>query len=145
MDRRMLRHAMNYFYRRGATSLLCLDEVWKTYPFGLLFPAFSPFYEEFNAHIIQMNTAGLTIFWEHEELAKYGSTIEMNKKPDDLGPQVLTMEHLEVAFIACVIPMAVSILTFTIEVSILLSMNFARDLALLCSVRAFVKDYLPLF
>lgn len=131
---------INISYRMGTSSLVCLSEVWRSFPWGLMFLPFSPYYEEFNEKIIQMNTAGLTSFWYRDSMRRRYSRFEKRTKPPDIAPQVLTMEHLEVAFIACLVPLVASILVFIIEVSILMVNNFAHNLAMLCFFRLYMNQ-----
>lgn len=143
LDCKILQIYLNLIYRSGTSSLLCLDENRETSPQGLLFIPrfipFSPFYEEFNEKIIQMHSAGLTKYWYQDKFRRLGVRFGVKMKPVDIGSQVLTMEHLEVPFIACLIPMVTSILAFIIEVSILMFKKYAQKY-LLCGIRELTKN-----
>lgn len=41
---------------------------------------------------------------------------ERRREVNDIGPQVQTMEHLGVAFVACMIPLGLAIVVFLMEV-----------------------------
>ena len=72
-----------------------------------------PFFETFENLIINAVSGGLlTKFYPGWFLTT--KNIEIEKT----GPQVLTYEHLEIGFIACIIPLALSILVFCIEIAI---------------------------
>lgn len=139
LDCKILQIYLNLIHRSGASSILCLDENWETSPQGLLFIPFSPFYEKFNEKIIQMHSAGLTKYWYQDKFRRLGVRFEVKMKPVDIGSQVLTMEHLEVPFIACLIPMVTSILAFIIEVSILMFKKYAQKYVL-CGIKELTKN-----
>lgn len=104
----------NIGFRRGTSSITCLKENLLSLHLGLLFNEFSPFYEQSNAKIGEMISAGLIEFWINSLMDPAG---RRTKPPEDVGPQILTMEHLEAAFIVCFVPLIASFVAFFIEVS----------------------------
>lgn len=117
-------------FTTGTPSAQCLIQTVVTVFYGLKFLEYSPFYEEFNDKIGQMISAGVT-----ENL---NNKRRFEKKADDIGPQVLTMEHLEVAFIACMIPFIVCIIVFVVEISIFQIKNCVEKLIAAYIVKAYI-------
>lgn len=102
----------NQWYRDGFSSLILLDEVVYTIPISVTFPYFSPIFEISNEKLHQLIASGLTSYWYDKIINPKGLKI----KPEDVGPQVLTMEHVTIGFIVCMWPLALSILVFIFEV-----------------------------
>lgn len=101
-------------YRSGISSITILNENFKVSYISMMFPLYSPYFEEFNMKIHQMIDSGFIDHWIDKDL----KTRSLIRKEEDIGPQVLTMEHLEVAFYACLIPLAASIVVFLVELCI---------------------------
>lgn len=97
-------------YRSGISSLHVLDEMALVIPGGCGFKNFSPFYDTFNDVIGQQIAAGFANAFDDVLSPKIGT------KADEVGPQVLTMEHLGLGFIACLIPLGLSTAVFLMEV-----------------------------
>ena len=106
------RYELNYIekhaYRSGITSLSALDEDYITYHSGVVFKQFSPYFETFNDVNIWFESNGIMEKWRRE--SEYSST-----KPDELGPQILTMDHLKIGFLACLVPLIIIIPVFIAE------------------------------
>lgn len=102
---------VNNRHRSGASSLSPLNEIVMSHSCGFGFKPFSPFFETFNEKIGQLFANGF-VGTLHENL-----TPDKRKNFDDIGPQVLTMDHLGVAFVACLLPLGLSILVFFIEIT----------------------------
>ena len=95
-------------YQSGKASLKLLSEDYATFHFGYFFYNFSPFYEIFNEVQGWLESNG---FMENRR-----NNMKMtSKKAEEIGPQVLTMDHLTVGFLACLIPMVLSLAAFIIE------------------------------
>lgn len=99
-------------YRGGVSSLHALNEIVQVIPGGCGFKRFSPFFKTFNEFIGIYIAAGLSTSIEKMFAP------EIQTKADDIGPQVLTMEHLALGFIACLIPLALATAIFLIELSV---------------------------
>lgn len=96
-------------YRSGESSFHALYEAEGTHHVTAVFRSFFPFLEEFNEVI--GNTVSFGFNWlQQESFEKHAQ--------ESVEHQVLTMDHLEVAFIACLIPLVMSIIAFIAEVSI---------------------------
>lgn len=102
---------INNGYRLGSSSIRLLNEPIKLYFSGLRFKRFSPFYGEFNEKLGQMISSGLTSKWYEEYLNPFNRMVSV----DDIGPQVLTMHDLDVAFGVCFIPLVCSVVAFAFE------------------------------
>ena len=98
-------------YRSGETSLVLLDEDYMTFPLVLLFRDYSPYLETYNEMLGWMESNGLMEQWR-EKYFKYSSV----RKSEDIGPQVLTMDHLKLGFLACLIPINFCVAAFIGEV-----------------------------
>lgn len=101
----------NRFYRSGHSSLSILDEKLRTLYIGLSFKQFSPFYEVLNEIVGYLTSGGLINLWN-----------DLNPKHrkrefEDIGPQVLTMEHIAIGFQTCLIPFTLSTIVFVIELA----------------------------
>lgn len=97
-------------YRSGQTSLHALDQKVENLYIGVTFEPFNPFFEDFNEKINQMLSSGLFDYWLYSNYKLKNNVVE------DIGPQVLTMDHLGVAFIACSLPLLLAIAAFLGEV-----------------------------
>lgn len=96
-------------YRSGEPSLRFLEKPTHSFYWVHTFPEFSPLIEDFNDMLGRIVAIGITGNWNF--------FAPFSKKPgDDIGPQVLTMDHLTVGFIACFCPLGVAILTFIMEI-----------------------------
>lgn len=105
--------SINNQLRSGSPSLLLLQEkMYSAFGSGLLFPPFAPFYETFNEKILWMIEGGLINLWIQNALKQRG----INKKLPEIGPEVLTMEHLDIAFKIIMIVWAICILGFLAEI-----------------------------
>ena len=92
-------------YRTGTASLQFLEENHVTYHLGIVFRSFSPFFETFNEAKGWLESNG----WMERFRQRYST---FKRKPEELGPQVLTMDHLNLGFLACLIVAAVSLAAF---------------------------------
>lgn len=96
--------------RSDAPSLFVLKEIVVNYPLGFAFKYFSPFFETFNDMIGRMLSHGF--FKEMNEQM----VPSRRKQRYDIGPQILKMEHLDIAFIACLIPLGFAVAGFLLEI-----------------------------
>lgn len=103
---------LNSFYRRGVTSLSSLPQRLSALSHGFTFPMFSPFFDTFNVIIIRMLDSGLGNFWFQRTFYPKGNI----RKVDEMRPEVLTLEHLDVAFKIIMVAMAISCLSFLAEI-----------------------------
>lgn len=97
-------------FRSGISSLNVLEEEVFNTPVGFGFKKFSPLFETFNSKLGQILDHG---FHRYHKMFIFDDKI---KQIDDIGPQVLTMDHLGVAFIACLIPLGLAAVVFLMEV-----------------------------
>lgn len=101
----------NVYYRYGVSSILLLKDsatsLFVTFPFK----AFNPFYELFNRMIGNLANGGIYNHW----LAIFLKSKGFNPRIDEIGPQVLTMEHLEIGFLICIGASVTSIIAFGLE------------------------------
>lgn len=103
---------INNNYRSGVSSLSGLKQKLHSEYFGQAFPLFSPFYESFNMKIHHMIDAGLTEYWIQNVINRRG----LKRKVEQVGPEILTMEHLDVAFKIILGALLISIIVFLIEI-----------------------------
>jgi len=118
------------YYRSGQLSLQLLTDNIGTGFVCFYFKNFSPYFESLNYKIDQMLSAGIISHWFKKE--------ELKIKFDEIiGPQVLTWEHLEVGFIACMIPLIISITVFICEYLAPKIKRFLIKFTMYCLVRRF--------
>ena len=107
-------------YRRGAVSVVMLEDDWIMLYSGIIFKAFSPFFDIYNENLGLLESNGRMGCW------RWCSEYPTKPKVDEIGPQVLKLDHLWVGFLACLIPLALSPLVFAFEI-------LSRFLLRLCS------------
>jgi len=100
-------------YRTGFSSLHVLDEVIRMYSISLHLKKFSPFHEIFNQKIGEILASGLV-----DAMSKAMVREQSKSNFEDIGPQVLTMDHLGVGFLAWLIPFMCSLIAFSFEMLI---------------------------
>lgn len=93
-------------YRTGVFALFVLDDVVFHFPTGYGFKRFSPLFETFNDKFGQLLASGII----HKINDAHFSFKRKHKT--DIEPQVLTMVHLELGFITCLIPLGIATLIF---------------------------------
>ena len=98
-------------YRSGVSSLRFIKDRLNMNLFGIIFFGFSPFHETFNRKIVQLIENGSIRKWILESLKTKTYKIE----EEEIGPEVLTMDHLEVSWIIIVIALTLCIFTFGFE------------------------------
>ena len=96
-------------YRSGKTSLVLINEDYKMIYSAIMFKAFNPFIETCMEILGWMEAFGFMELWRREWI--YLPSINS----EDVGPQVLTMDHLRVGFLACCIPLILSVAAFIAE------------------------------
>lgn len=96
-------------YRSGAPSLSVLEDNYVTLTFQFRFKQFSPFFETFNDLIGRIIASLVMKKW-------YDGLFPLNKKVEAIGPQVLTMEHLELGFIACLMMLGLATAVFLVKI-----------------------------
>lgn len=94
--------------------MVLLDEIVISTFSAINFPPFCPFFEELNRKIDRMISSGILVYWYNN----YHRIGYPKKVVDEVGPEVLTMEHLEIGFVVCLIPLGLSILVFLCELLI---------------------------
>lgn len=100
-------------FRGGFPSIEILEGNVETVYLSLELPSFSPLVEVFNEKIYQLLASGVVSYWQYCLLYPTG----LKKKLDEIGPQVLTMEHLSVGFLVCLCPFILSIFVFVCELA----------------------------
>lgn len=114
LPKEVFRTIENVFYFRGKSSLSFLDDEVATSFLGLVFPLYSPFYETFNQKIGEMMDHG---FIDHLAKTK-NSKAKRETSNYDLGPEVLSLNHLRIGFSLFCILLLISTLVFLIELII---------------------------
>lgn len=126
-------YLVNGKYRNGVSSLHNIDQVERVYQIGAAFAPFSPFYAEFNEQIGRMVSGGFFNLWKSSSLSKK----PWNGKEEDIEPQILTMDHMEVAFIASLLPLTFAILAFFVEVLVNWTKVFVPRIRAYVVIKAF--------
>jgi hypothetical protein len=104
----------NYKLKSGVSSLILLQEKVHSFYLGLVFDRGNPFFDIIDELILYLMSGGLIQFWRKTRLMHRG----MFKIQEKVPPQVLTMGHLEIGFLICLIPMGLSLIAFLIEASV---------------------------
>lgn len=76
---------------------------------GMVFSKFCPYFERFNEIIGQMNANGMS----KKNLNDYYKNSD--RKPEEIGPQVLSMDHLGIPFLIILMFLSLSCLVFIME------------------------------
>lgn len=103
----------NHRYRSGITSVEMLDENVNNIYVGLAYKPFCPYYNVLNDKTLKLVEAGLINLWQRRQKPQRN-----DMKIEDVGPQVLTMEHLEFGFLICLISLAFGFAAFVVELLI---------------------------
>lgn len=99
---------MNY-YRSGTTSIVYLQQDFMLESIGTVFKKYSPFLEIYNEILGRLESNGFMEFWRR-------NFIFSSQQIEEIGPQVLTMDHLRLGFLACLFPMALGVIAFLAEI-----------------------------
>lgn len=101
----------NYYmtakFRSSYTSFRLLDEIVLTNHHVFVFKPFSPFFQTFSNTIDRLVDSGF--------FAPLSKWFSFKRKYENMGPQVLTLNHLGLGFIACLIPLGVAFVVFWLE------------------------------
>lgn len=77
-----------------------------------MFWPLNPFFDYFNQILGELEAGGFLIYWRKNEINPQG----FKRKLEEIGPQVLTMEHLEIGFLVCLFPFGISAIVFVFEI-----------------------------
>lgn len=102
------------YYRSGFSSVLMLEETFDTIFKVLYLRGFDPFYESFNKLMSDLAAGGFLTYWESLIINPRG----LKMRVDEIGPQVLTTEHLMFGFQIYLGALAISSIAFCIEITI---------------------------
>lgn len=103
-----------YYYRSGVSSLLILKENVETLFHGIFFSGFNPFYDSFMNLTGGLADGGFFNYWDDMTINPKG----FKMKIEEIGPQVLTMEHLMICFKICLGSSIICTIVFVAEVGI---------------------------
>lgn len=99
-------------YRSGVSSIFKLKRTLFTYPRCHYFEAFSPFFEYFQKITEELAAGGFYNYWIDFYLNRRG----LKLKIDEIGPQILTMEHLLIGFQIIFGALMISLIAFGFEI-----------------------------
>jgi hypothetical protein len=99
---------INRLGRRSISSLRMMKQKLGVFPESFAMPRNHFLIESFDSVIGRMLSGGLIDYWRFRN-------VQPDKKIDDFGPEVLTMEHLGVCFLVCMIPFVFAIIAFIFE------------------------------
>lgn len=111
----------NGLYKSGKSSLLLLSEPVRAVLVGLSFKPFSHLYELVNEKQGQLTNGGLIDYWGYDVMITGGKSVNV-----EIGPQVLTMDHLAVGFQVCLILLMFSFALFILEIGSKILIKFKR-------------------
>lgn len=95
----------NRVFRTGFSSINILKEV------SSAFADFSPFYEILDGESLRMFAGGILQLALHFKVNSKGK----KKVEEEIDPQVLSMDHLEIGCVFCLIPLSIGALAFLVE------------------------------
>ena len=113
-------------YHTGKTSLVILEEDYKMMYDGYVFKNFSPYFETFNEMLGWMESFGFMAFWRRNFI------YSLHSRSEEIGPQVLTMDHLRVGFFVCLVPLGFSVFAFIIELIVSRFLKLILNLRFVC-------------
>lgn len=99
------------YYRSGISSILVLKENIQTTFYAFYFNPFDPFYKAVNKVMGELADGGFLTYWKYLRTNPRGLKMTV----ENIGPQVLTMEHLMLGFQIYLITSAISIVAFSFE------------------------------
>ena len=97
-------------YRSGTTSMKYLDQCYTMVYVGVAFKKLSPIMKIFNERLAMMESNGFMENWRRFD--SYATT-----KIEKIGPQVLKMDHLQIGFLACCIPLVLGVVVLFSELA----------------------------
>lgn len=100
-------------YRSGKSSFKFLTDHERSILHAFAFTPYDPFYEEFDEKIRILVEADLCPYRMNGEVLKNGG--KNGLYDEEVPALVLSMDDLGIGFIACLIPLALSVLVFVIE------------------------------
>lgn len=112
--KRYLTQSEHQSHRTGVSSFVLLDEAIRTLHFLFINKKNSPYEKLLERKTAQCLEGGLVASWIDVTYTIGGE----KRTAEEIGPQVLTMEHLEIGFIVWLVPLAFCLLVFAIEVGI---------------------------
>lgn len=104
-----MRDINNFVYHRGVSSLKMMEQKGGFKSFGFIMPINHFLIDEYNELIRRLRDAGITDYWY--------KALRRDEKITALGPQVLDMDHLEVCFYVCMIPLVAAFVCFVCELA----------------------------
>lgn len=99
-------------YRGGTPSLIILEEDYILAYSGMAFDFYNSYAGVYNEMLLWMESNGVMAWWRQRFLFDFAVS-----KAEDIGPQVLTMDHLKVGFLICLIPVIVSFIALIGELT----------------------------
>lgn len=119
----------------GKTSLNFLEEKLREYFVTFAMPKFSPFFEEFKNKIQRLIEAGICP--EKLAIGTFPVSFKQDKIDIEVPALVLNMDDLEIGFLVCLVPLALSVIAFIGEFVAFLMKTLAmktRDLLILLNL-----------
>lgn len=112
-DTKVIWASENIDYRNGFSSLNILKESIKTINVGQIIRSFSPFYEVLNEIVFNLMSGGILKY--HRDTNEDPKNRRNMIISDKIEPQVLTMDHLGVGFLICVVSLSAAFIVLLIE------------------------------
>lgn len=101
--------------RSGVPSFVLLDdEVLFTHHYEFKYRSGVAFKKDFDRKTTQLLEGGFVARWFANNL--YGDGVKIKRTAEEIGPQVLTMDHLAIGFIVWLIPLTFSLIVFAYEI-----------------------------
>lgn len=129
-------------YRNGFSSISLMSASRSFIMFGMVFKPFSPLYETINEKVHHMMSGGIMqyLYREQHRSEKTSCNDKVRKREEPIGPQVLTMEHLQYGFLICLILLGLSFVVFAVEMRDSFYFSVVNTLTACSVVKAFLKN-----
>jgi hypothetical protein len=99
---------VNSLYTTGMSSLRMMNQKTGNLPMSFMMKRKHFLIKTYNEIILRLRDAGITEFLNNWRKRK-------GEKIDEYGPQVLDLEHLDVCFLVCMIPLVLAFAVFIFE------------------------------
>lgn len=124
-------------FRSGRSSLRALDEPIRNFHICLMIGIYSPFYEILNEIVFNLMSGGILDYHQKNFNNPKGKKAELSI--DEIGPQVLTMDHLEIGFLIHVALLLAAFIVFLSEIVFAHMMVLIERIVIMFVIIAYIR------
>jgi hypothetical protein len=110
----ILPHTHSSFYRSGISSLKILQEPIRSTSLAVAVRPSFPFFDVINQMLSKLAAGGILSYWQ--DLTINPKSFKM--KIEEIGPQILTLEHLMIGFQICLAALTFGVIAFGLEIGV---------------------------